>query len=159
MARLTWKITAVLALAVMVTAIGHVAQPRQAIAQKYHLAEFAKAYPQTEDALKGLETKYDATTSGSAKYMRCMVCHERVERDVAVGESTHYLPKKKRNAYGKALFAALMKLDDPAKEKDKLGKKVKDVKIFQAAMKRVDAEKDPTSGKTFGELLKDGKLP
>ena len=158
MARLTWKIAAGLALAAMVTAVGHVAQPRPAQAQKYHLKEFAKAYPQTEAAQKELETKYDATTSGSAKFMRCMVCHERVKRSEAVGESTHYLPKKKRNAYGKALFAALQELDDQSKG-EKRGKKVKDAKIFRAALKKVEAEKDPASGKTFGELLKDGKLP
>ena len=158
MTRLNWKIAAGLALAVMVTALGHVAQPRPAHAQKYHLEKFTQTYPQTEAAQKELETKYDATTSGSAKYMRCMVCHERVKRTEAVGESTHYLPKKKRNAYGKALFAALKELDDPAKG-EKRGKKVKDEKIFQAALKKVEAEKDPASGKTFGELLKDGKLP
>ena len=69
-----------------------------------------------------------------------------------------YLPKKKRNAYGKALFAALKELDDESKG-EKRGKKVKDAKIFQAALKKVDSQKDPASGKTFGELLKDGKLP
>ena len=158
MTRLTWKIGAGLALAVIVTTLGHVAQPRPARAQKYHLLEFAKAYPRTDGALKELETKYDATTSGSAKFMRCMVCHDRVKRAAPVGESTHYLPKKKRNAYGKALFAALKELDDPAKGA-KRGKKVKDTKIFQAALKKVEGEKDPATGKTFGELLKEGKLP
>ena len=158
MARLTWKIAAGLALAVMVTAVGHVSQPRGAQAQKYHLVKFTKTYPKTEAAQKELETKYDDTTSGSAKFMRCMVCHERVKRSEAVGESTHYLPKKKRNAYGKALFAALKELDDESKG-EKRGKKVKDAKIFQAALKKVDSQKDPASGKTFGELLKDGKLP
>ena len=158
MTRLSWKIIAGLALAVMVTALGHVAQPRPAQAQKYHLEKFAKTYPQTEAAQKELETKYDATTSGSAKFMRCMVCHERVKRAAPVGDSTHYLPKKKRNAYGKALFAALKELDDESKG-EKRGKKVKDEKIFQAALKKVEAEKDPVTGKTFGELLKDGKLP
>ena len=158
MTRLTWKIGAGLALAVMVTAIGHVVQPRPAHAQKYHLEKFAKTYPQTEAAQKELETTYDASTSGSAKYMRCMVCHERVKRSEAVGESTHYLPKKKRNAYGKALFAALKELDDESKG-EKRGKKVKDEKIFQAALEKVAGQKDPATGKTFGELLKAGKLP
>ena len=158
MARLTWKIGAALALAVMVTAAGHVAQPRPAHAQKYHLVEFAKVYPQTDGALAELETKYDATTSGSAKNMRCIACHQRVERKKPIGESTHYLPKKKRNAYGDALFAALKEMDDPARGK-KRGKKIKDPKIFRAALEKVALEKDPATGKTYGELLKDGKLP
>ena len=158
MTRLTWKIGAGLALAVMMTAIGHIAQPRPAQAQKYYLVEFAKAYPKTDEALKELETKYDASTSGTAKFMRCIACHERVKRSKPLGESTHSIPKKKRNAYGQALAKVLKEMDAPAKG-EKQGKKVKDTKIIRAALEKVAAEKDPATGKTYGELLKDGKLP
>lgn len=63
---------------------------------------------------------------------KCFVCH--------VGKS-----KKNRNAYGMALSKHLKN------EKDK--EKIKE------AMKKVESEKDKPDGTTFGELIKEHKLP
>ena len=68
-----------------------------------------------------------------AKKTSCKICH--------VGES-----KKDRNDYGQALAKLIQK-----EEKD--GDKVKEV------LKKVEAEKSSVEGRTFGDLLKDGKLP
>jgi hypothetical protein len=65
---------------------------------------------------------------------KCTVCH--------VGAN-----KKMRNDYGMALGKAIGAKD----EKD--AQKIKD------ALKKIEAEKSGTEGKTFGDLLKDGKLP
>jgi hypothetical protein len=67
--------------------------------------------------------------------VKCNVCH--------VGTN-----KKMRNAYGKALQKAF-------------GKKLKksDDQEFNDGLKKVEGEKSETEGKTFGDLLKDKKLP
>jgi hypothetical protein len=63
---------------------------------------------------------------------KCFICH--------VGKS-----KKNRNAYGMALSKALTKNE---KDKEKI----------QEALGKVEADKAP-DGETFGELIKDHKLP
>jgi hypothetical protein len=63
---------------------------------------------------------------------KCFICH--------VGKS-----KKNRNAYGMALSKVIMKM-----EKDK-------AKI-SAAIGKIEGEKSP-DGATFGELIKENKLP
>jgi hypothetical protein len=69
--------------------------------------------------------------TGTAK---CSICHAGAN-------------KKMRNDYG----MSLAKVIDAMNEKD-------DAKI-KAALKKVEGEKSSTAGKTFGDLLKDGKLP
>lgn len=81
---------------------------------------------------KAFIAKYD--TVKEAKATKCAICHP--------GKS-----KKERNDYGQALAKSLAAKN----EKDK-------VKI-EAALKKTEAEKSATEGKTFGDLIKDGKLP
>lgn len=65
---------------------------------------------------------------------KCAVCH--------IGKASD----KKWNDYGTALGKAL-------------GKKMATADEATAAMKKIESEKSGTEGKTFGDLLKDGKLP
>ena len=59
----------------------------------------------------------------------------------------HGKEKKVRNDYGKAVGEALG------------GTKVLDAEKIKAALTKAEGEKSGTDGKTFGELIKDGKLP
>ncbi len=76
--------------------------------------------------------KYDKEI-GSLKQTGCKACH---------GED-----KKVRNDYGKAVGKALG------------GPKITDVDKIKAAFDEAAKEKSATEGKTFGDLIKDGKLP
>ncbi|HWB08264.1 MAG TPA: hypothetical protein VG826_03530 [Pirellulales bacterium] len=64
---------------------------------------------------------------------KCAVCHPKSDN------------KKERNAYGMALSKVVTKNE---KNKAKVGE----------ALGKIEEEKSP-GGKTFGELIKDGKLP
>jgi len=55
--------------------------------------------------------------------------------------------KKKRNNYGMALRKALGK------------KNVKKSDVIKKALKSIESGKSAVAGKTFGDLLKAGKLP
>jgi hypothetical protein len=80
--------------------------------------------------------KYDAVAKANdvKDKVKCAVCHPGKD-------------KKDRNAYGKAVGAAL-------------GKKMeKDPKAIEAAFVKAEGEKSESEGKTFGDLLKDKKLP
>lgn len=87
----------------------------------------------------------DATKDTKAaeliKGHKCNVCH-------------YVTDKKKRNDFGQAVNKHIDKatFDKLKGEKEKLDKKIEEA--IQAAMK----EKSP-EGKTFGELIKEGKLP
>lgn len=59
----------------------------------------------------------------------------------------HGKEKKVRNDYGKAVGGALGEA------------KVMDAEKIKAALKKAEGEKSGTDGKTFGDLIKDGKLP
>ncbi|MEX0724949.1 MAG: hypothetical protein WEB58_21540 [Planctomycetaceae bacterium] len=59
----------------------------------------------------------------------------------------HGKNKKNRNNYGESLGKALD------------AKNVKDVKIIEKALKKIEEEESATEGKTFGDLLEAGKLP
>ena len=59
----------------------------------------------------------------------------------------HGADKKVRNDYGKAVGEALG------------GKNVMDLDKIKEALKKAEGEKSGTDGKTFGDLIKDGKLP
>ena len=89
----------------------------------------AQARPQH---LKAFKSAYPKITE--ADTVKCGICH--------FGEK-----KTNRNDYGKAVGEALGE------------KNVKDEKAIEAALMKAEAGKSSTEGKTFGELLKDGKLP
>ena len=68
-------------------------------------------------------------------------------KDTAKCDVCHGKEKKVRNDYGKAVGEALG------------GSKVMDAEKIKAAFKTAEDKKSGTDGKTFGELIKDGKLP
>jgi hypothetical protein len=85
------------------------------------------------DYLKGFNAEYPALKD-QAESTKCGICH--------FGEK-----KSNRNDYGKAMGEALGE------------KNSKDAEKIKAALKKAEAGKSATEGKTFGDLLKDGKLP
>ncbi len=91
----------------------------------------AKAFA---DAVDGITT--ETNTPDGSKKTACTLCH-------ADGQN-----KKQRNDYGKALDALLNRRQD-AKNKEKI----------QAALKKVAKMKKPKAGKTYLELMREGKLP
>lgn len=70
----------------------------------------------------------------AAKEAKCGVCHAGMD-------------KKVRNDYGKAFGKTLGE------------KKVMDAEKINAALEKVAGEASAVSGKTYGDLIKDGKLP
>jgi hypothetical protein len=70
----------------------------------------------------------------AAKMAKCGVCHQGMD-------------KKVRNGFGKAFG------------KDLGEKKVMDAEKIKAALDKVESEPSAIEGKTFGDLIKDGKLP
>lgn len=72
--------------------------------------------------------------------VKCVVCH--------VGED-----KKNRNDYGKAVGEALLSKEVGGMKNEKNVDKIK------AALKKAEAGKSAVDGKTFGDLIKEGKLP
>lgn len=93
------------------------------------LAQPASARKQYYDEFK---EKYGKELGKTVDEAKCFVCH--------VGKS-----KKNRNAYGMALGKAVMKNE---KDKSKINE----------ALGKIEEEKS-ADGKTFGELIKEGKLP
>lgn len=83
--------------------------------------------------LKAFNGAYPALKD-AAEGAKCGICH--------FGEK-----KSNRNDYGKAVGEALGAKD------------VKDEKALAEALKKAEAHKSSTEGKTFGDLIKDGKLP
>ncbi|HWC90281.1 MAG TPA: hypothetical protein VG433_11510 [Pirellulales bacterium] len=81
---------------------------------------------------KAFQAKY--ADLAAAKEAKCGVCHQGMD-------------KKVRNDYGKAFG------------KDLDGKKVMDAGKIDAALDKVATEPSAIDGKTFGDLIKDGKLP
>lgn len=73
--------------------------------------------------------KYDADTK-----LTCAVCHPSKS-------------KKERNNYGAAFGKSLTKKNE------------KDMKALTEALGKAAKEKSATEGKTFGDLIEDGKLP
>lgn len=106
------------------------------VAAVFAVATFVLSAPQQAEArpqyLKAFTETYDIA---EAKELKCGVCHGEKGKN-----------KKVVSDYGKALGKALGK------------KNVKAADDIKAALK--EAEKgDAGDGKTFGDLLKDGKLP
>lgn len=83
--------------------------------------------------LKAFNTAYPSLKD-AAETAKCGVCH--------FGEK-----KSNRNDYGKAMGEALGAKD------------IKDAKALEDALKKIETAKSGTEGKTFGDLIKDGKLP
>jgi hypothetical protein len=83
--------------------------------------------------LKEFIGTYPAVKS-EAESSKCLVCH--------YGES-----KKNRNDYGKAFGEALGSPN------------IKEAEKIVAALKKSEAGKSAVDGKTFGQLIADGKLP
>ena len=96
------------------------------------VAAFGPEAQARPEYMKGFNTAYPALAK-EVEPVKCGVCH---------GSE-----KKIRNDYGKAVGEAL----GEAKVKD-------DAKIKEALMK-AEKGKSSTEGKTFGDLIKDGKLP
>lgn len=112
---------------------------RRAIAIVLFLGLLSAAFSDQAGArapyLKEFTEKYGSDEEYGAliKETKCYICH--------IGSKD----KKKRNDYGKALSKVIMKNE---KEKAKIAE----------ALGKVEKEKSP-DGKTFGELIKEGKLP
>ena len=68
-------------------------------------------------------------------------------KDTAKCDACHGKEKKVRNDYGKAVGEALG------------AAKVTDAEKIKAAFKTAEDKKSSVEGKTFGDLIKDGKLP
>lgn len=83
--------------------------------------------------LKSFVSTYEKVKA-EAETQKCMVCHP--------GSS-----KKDRNDYGKAMGEALG------------GANIKDADKVVEALKKIEKEKSSVEGKTFGDLLSEGKLP
>jgi hypothetical protein len=79
---------------------------------------------------------YKKEIGAQADAVKCNACH--------FGDV-----KKNRNDYGKAMHKALGEDQKQVKDADKI----------KAALEKTAKEKSGTDGKTFGDLIKDGKLP
>lgn len=77
---------------------------------------------------------YKKELGSQAEAVKCGACHFGQE-------------KKNRNDYGKAVGEAIGE------------KNVKDIDKIKAALEKASKGKSATEGKTFGDLIKDGKLP
>ena len=82
---------------------------------------------------KGFKIAYPALKT-EVEAAKCGICHPEEKKTV-------------RNSYGKAVGTALGET------------KVKDEEKIKEALTKAEAEKSDVAGKTFGELIKDGKLP
>ena len=91
--------------------------------------ESAQARPPYDKAFKEAYPALKALTDEA----KCGVCHGK--------------EKKERNDYGKAVGAAMGAAN------------VKDAEVIAKALKKAEEGKSGTEGKTFGDLIKDGKLP
>ncbi len=93
-------------------------------------------FVRTADARRNYERAFEKKYENVAKANRiaCTVCHEADN-------------KKQRNNYGRALSEALG------------DKKVNDKARIDAAFRAAEKEESAIPGKTFGDLLEDGKLP
>ena len=81
----------------------------------------------------GAFTKNYTDLAAEANKAKCAICHGK--------------DKKERNNYGAALGKAIGKKNE------------KDADALKAALKKAEAGKSDVEGKTFGDLIKDGKLP
>ena len=73
------------------------------------------------------------------KGVTCFTCHDK--------DPESPTSRKLRNSYGKALETALGK------------KNVMDVEEIKTALTKAEGDKSEITGKTFGEVIKEGKMP
>ncbi len=83
------------------------------------------------------KTYPELAKSDEVKKEKCAICHNSKENK----------KKKHRNNYGVAMKDALGKKNEKDKEK------------IAEALKKIEEKKSHVEGKTFGELIADGKLP
>ena len=96
-------------------------------------ADVAQARPQH---MKFFANKYSATLDADEiKNVKCSICHEKTQKE-----------KKFRNPYGIALAEVVAENE-------------KDETAFAAALDKVAAMSSCVPDKTYGDLIKDGKLP
>lgn len=94
----------------------------------------ALAYPEFEKQFKAVYVKEGTPLAAAVETAKCNICH--------VGKS-----KKDRNAYGEVLAERLDKGDKKNEEK------------IKQALAEVAKLPSGVAGKTFGDLIADGKLP
>lgn len=100
-------------------------------AMLWSLPQVAQARP---DYNKTFWEVYKKELGTQAEAVKCGVCHYGTE-------------KKNRNDYGKAVGEAIG------------AKNEKDAAKIKAGLEKAAKEKSATEGKTFGDLIKDGKVP
>ena len=88
------------------------------------------------DYLKAFNATYPALKT-EAEAAKCGICHPEEKKSV-------------RSDYGKAYGTAVG---------EKNVKFAADEKKLTDALKKIESEKSATAGKTYGELIKEGKLP
>ncbi|MCE9552958.1 MAG: hypothetical protein K8T91_06220 [Planctomycetes bacterium] len=117
-------------------------------------------YSPTADALPPFKKAFDAkyvqpannpAFTTAAEAAGCMICHVKGQK------------KNVRNPYGEALAKLIdgdaeHRIKDAAKAGNKAAETAKVLKELEAAFSKVEAEKSP-AGPTYGELLKQHKLP
>ena len=89
------------------------------------------------DYYKAFEATYPALKTEAEAVKKCGVCHPEEKKSV-------------RSDYGKAYGTAVG---------EKNVKFAADEKKLTDALKKIESEKSGTEGKTYGDLIKDGKLP
>jgi hypothetical protein len=84
--------------------------------------------------------QYPKVKEENPNSMNCLICHEAKADDDSMPDT------KKRNNYGQALMGVIAKNE---RDSTKIGE----------ALKKIEKEDSAIKGKTFGDLLKEGKLP
>jgi hypothetical protein len=114
--------------------------------ESHALPPFKKAFDQ-----KYVQPANDPAFAKAAEDAGCMICHVKGQK------------KNVRNAYGEALAKLIdgdaeHRIKDAAKVGNKAAETAKILKELDAAFSKVETEKSP-AGPTYGELLKQHKLP
>jgi hypothetical protein len=84
--------------------------------------------------------QYPKVKEENSSAMNCLICHETKEGSDTAPDT------KKHNNYGTAL-------------KDVIEKNEKKPEKIEQGLKDIESKDSAVKGKTFGDLLKDGKLP
>jgi hypothetical protein len=83
------------------------------------------------------QKKYDKVAANNK--ITCFACHGKNDEGM--------MDKEKRNIYAQALEKSLVKKNEM------------DVDTIKAALTKIESEKNPENGKTFGDSLNSGQLP
>ena len=106
----------------------------------------AWAIPPFNEAFKKMYVQDGTPLAEKVAEVKCNVCHE--------GKV-----KKDKNAYGVAVGKYLKKADFAGDDKKFDPKSPEGVKALNEGLEKAAAEKAPTGGKSYGELIKAGELP